>query len=249
MKDPHQLDLEDAIAAAGKAEADFKASLRRKAPPVGEPLKGYARLAGGRGERKETGDARRSDSARETAPELSERSEYVPWRALSLLDKLHREQRIDDDMRQAGKDLAEAYWEAKGGRSEGVVSLDGGPRATDMTKADRAGKRLTGVKIAPDGKVIGEIKRGHNSRSRFDELILVACGGWREDGRGKFLNEQHAKWLTATVVDTEDMPTLKAMAQAMGPYYAKEAKQAPPFALGHLHVWLGRIARYRGYCK
>jgi hypothetical protein len=189
---------------------------------------------------------------RETAPELypNERSEYVPWRALSLLDKLARERRIDADMLQAGKDLAAAYWEAKQQRSEGVVNLDGGSGATDMTKADRRGMHLTGVKIGPDGK-IKRGKIGHNSagRNRYDELILVACGGWREDGRGKFINQDHAKWLTAMVIDTEEMTTLKAMARALGAYYAADAKQAPPFALGHAHVWLGRIARYRGYCK
>lgn len=193
---------------------------------------------------------------RETAPIESGRAEYVPWRALSLLDKLRREKRIDADMCQAGKDLAEAYWEAKRERSEGVGGYGDSSRGTDMTKADRMGRRMTGVKIGPDGTVPlnrdGTIRRGrigHNSRNRFDELILVACGGWREDGRGKFLNDEHARWLTAAVIDTEDMPTLKAMAKALGAYYADEAKQAPPFALGHMHVWLGRIARYRGYCK
>lgn len=195
---------------------------------------------------------------RETAPIETGRSEYVPWRALSLLDKLHRERRIDRDMYQAGKDLAEAYWEAKREHSEGVGSYGDGSRGTDMTKADRMGRRMTGVKIAPDGTVPlnrdGTVRRGKvgdnaAGRNRYNELILVACGGWREDGRGRFLNDDHAKWLTAMVIDTEDMPTLKAMAQALGAYYAKDAKQAPPFALGHAHVWLGRIARYRGYCK
>jgi len=188
----------------------------------------------------------------------SGRAEYAAQRVLSLLDSLRRLQRIDADMWQAGRDLAEAYFEAKQQRSEGVGGYGDGSPATDMTKADRAGKRLTGVKIAQDGTVPlnkdGTIKRGrigHNAagRNRYDELIMVACGGWREDGRGKFLNADHAKWLTATVIDTEDMPTLKAMSQALGAYYGEKAKQGPPFALGHLHVWLGRIARYRGYCK
>ena len=163
-------------------------------------------------------------------------------------------------MLQAGKDLAEAHWEKVRERSEGVGGYGEGSTATDMTKADRIGRHLTGVKISLDGTVPlnrdGTIKRGrigHNSagrqRHRYDELILVACGGWREDGRGKFLNEEHAALLTAAVIDTENMPTLKAMAKALGGWYAEEAKQGPPFSLGHLHVWLGRIARYRGYCK
>lgn len=44
MTEPHQIDLEEAISAAEKAQSEFLAPLQRKAPPVAEPVRAQARI-------------------------------------------------------------------------------------------------------------------------------------------------------------------------------------------------------------
>lgn len=188
---------------------------------------------------------------RETGPwdfAPNPRTEYTPNRALALLDKLFRDGAIDSGMWSAGCDLRAAIV-TEDDRSEGVPSYGDRTIADPTSKADRFGRRLTGFRIEPDGSITRK-GRGQSRRNEreLEDMIIAACGGWRRTDNERWCNIDHARWLLATVMDSEDMATLKAMARAMG-VYAENAKQGPPYALGHLHVWLGRLARYLGYSK
>ncbi len=183
---------------------------------------------------------------RETAPEWSGRAEYVPHRAFTLLRKLARDKAIDANMLRAGLDLHDAIVK-EAGHSEGVVDLTGSRGGDPVSKADRMGRKFSGFKFDEDGTIGRARKQSRRNEHELEDMLRAACGGWRTDG-SKWCNLQHCQWLMATVMDSEDMATLKALSQRMG-VYAPDAKQGPPYALAHLHVWLGRLARYLAYAK
>src|SRR5262245_47245081 len=74
-------------------------------------------------------------------------------RVLSLVDKLHRDGAITFDQYAAAGILRNAIF-MEMSPSEGVSSYGGNVAAAEPSaKADRAGKRLTGFEISPDGTV------------------------------------------------------------------------------------------------
>jgi hypothetical protein len=185
---------------------------------------------------------------RETAPEVSSRSEYTPHRALTFLDKLYRDGAIDGGMWRAGLDLRDlivAQWP----RSEGVVDLEGGSRATGIAKADRAGQRLTGFRVDDRGHVAyaGGRQSGRNRRE-LEDAMFAACGVHDQEGEKRW-DIQAAEILMRVVIDSEAMPTLKAIALERTAYYGAKSKQTPPFATGFLHTLLGRLAKHFRHAK
>jgi hypothetical protein len=192
------------------------------------------------------------------------RAEYRPGRAMTFLDRLWRDGRdagtIDYAMYRAGlelRSLAIEMWP----RSEGVSSYGDG-RVSDATgKADRAGQRLTGIRLNPDGSVPlnsdGTMKRGrrqnYSPALALDAALLAACGCYSQEGK-KLHHKEHAEILMRIVLDSDAMPTLAGLTQELQQIsgiriYGDKAKQGPPYTMGHIHEWLGSAARHFGFAR
>jgi hypothetical protein len=186
---------------------------------------------------------------REVAAEFSTRTEYTPHRALTFLDKLYRDGAIDSGMWRAGVDLRDLVL-SRLGRSEGVGGYGDGTRATDTSKADRAGERLTGFRVHDDGTVtIDNRKRRSRANERhLEDALFAACGCHDSDGE-KRTDRQAIDILVRVVMDSEKLPTLTSITLERTSYYGAKSKQTPPFAMGFLHTLLGRLAKHFRYMK
>lgn len=168
-------------------------------------------------------------------------------RVLSLVDKLYRDQAITVDMWLACGTLRNMLM-MEMGSSEGVSSYGQNVRASDATgKADRLGKRYTGFRVTQEGRILNpgdpDNKGGRRSRSNewaLEDAIFAAVGV-TDQTNAKRVNIQHAEILIRIVCDTEAMPTLTEVARDLTGYYSG-AKQLPPFAMGMITNWLGRLA-------
>ena len=170
-------------------------------------------------------------------------------RVLSLVDRLHRDGAINFDQWVAGGILRNAVM-LEIGASEGVSSYGANIRAPDPNaKGDRMGRRLTGFAISLDGRVLqpGGKKSGTNERE-LDDAIFAAVGVFDQEGRRR-INPKHADILLHLICDTEDMPTLTDITARLTDYYGSKSKQTPPFALGVVSTWLGRLALHYRLAK
>jgi hypothetical protein len=189
------------------------------------------------------------------------RSEYRAGRAATFLDRLWQDRSIDYGMYRAGLELRRlivAQWP----RSEGVPSYGDGRVTNPTDKADRAGHRLTGYRLNPDGTVPlnrdGTAKRtgrGQNRRPEhlLDDALLAACGCHDQDGKKRH-HKAHAELLMRIVMDSEAMPTLKGLTQELQGIsgivvFGEKSKQGPPYSLGHIHEWLGSAAVHLGFAR
>src|SRR5262245_38927103 len=121
-------------------------------------------------------------------------------RVLSLVDKLHRDGAITFDQWSAAIALRDAVM-GEIAPSEGVSSYGANINAAEPSaKGDRAGRRLTGFQIAPDGSVSypGGKKSGANRRA-LDDALFAAVGVHDEDGQRR-VNSKHAQILMRAVL-------------------------------------------------
>lgn len=189
----------------------------------------------------------------------------TPGRALCLIDRLHRDGAITTEMWLAGNELRRMIMEEMP-PSEGVSPIyDASTRAPEASrKADRRGRSLTGFEVDHDGSV--RYEGGRRSRANLRELeeaLFAACGLHDNDHR-RVANTKHVEILMRIVLESESMPTLMKLGceltplvmikdgkdkGKMEPFYGPKSKQTPPFANGHITVWLGRLALHYGLMK
>jgi hypothetical protein len=170
-------------------------------------------------------------------------------RVLSLVDKLHRDGAITFDQFSAAGILRNAIM-MEIAPSEGVSSYGANVTAAEPSaKGDRAGRRLTGFEISPDGRVSspGGRKTYRNERG-LEDAIFAAVGVHDDDGARR-INRKHADILIRVVTHTESMPTLTGITLELTDYYGAKSKQTPPFALGVVSTWLGRLALHYKLAK
>lgn len=191
---------------------------------------------------------------------LPGRKEDTPGRALCLLDRLHRDGAISTEMWMAGNQLRQQI-AAEMPPSEGISpAYDATGRAEPSRKADRRGRRLTGFDVSQDGTVTYAGGRRNKANLRELEDALFAAVGLHDVEHKRIADLKHVDILMRVCVDSEKMPTREALAMELTPwvtdkktgkpkpYYSGE-KQLPPFAVGHIRVWLGRLAQYYRLAK
>ena len=161
-------------------------------------------------------------------------------RALSLPDKLYRDGAIDVDQWLACGTLRNMIM-MEIPPSEGVSSYGQRIKAAEAsTKADRAGRRYTGFQVQPDGRLVYPGGRLNRRNHRELEDAIFAAVGVSDRFEARWVNVQHANMLIRIVTHTESMPTLTEVSRELSGYYTG-AKQMPPFALGVISTWLGRL--------
>lgn len=174
----------------------------------------------------------------------------TPGRALCLIDKLHRDGGITTEMWMAGNQLRQQIM-AEMPQSEGISSVyDPSVKASDASrKADKVGRRLTGFDVRQDGTV--SYPGGRRNRSNLRELedALFAACGLHDIEHKRVANIKHVNILMRVVLESENMPTLTGLTLELTTRYGAKSKQAPPFALGNVCVWLGRLAMHYGLFK
>lgn len=188
----------------------------------------------------------------------------TPGRALCLLDRLHRDEAITTEMWLAGTQLRQQIM-AEMPSSEGVSSYGANIKASEPSrKADRVGRRHTGFEVQPDGTI--RYAGGRRSRSNLRELedALFAAVGLHDIEHKRVANLKHVDILMRVCTESENMPTLAALGSEithwvrirsgkdkgkMEPFYGAKSKQTPPFANGHIQVWLGRLAAHYGMVR
>jgi len=170
-------------------------------------------------------------------------------RALSLLDRLHRDKAISFDQYAAGIHLRSAIM-LETPPSEGISSYGGNiGHADGATKADRLGQRLTGFRIDYAGHVYWPGGRAWNeNQRRLEDAVFAAVGVTDYTGRRR-VNERDANILLQVITFTEHMPTLAAIAPKLTGFYGAKSKHAPAFSLGVISTWLGRLALHFGLSK
>jgi hypothetical protein len=168
---------------------------------------------------------------------------------LTLLDKLHRDGAINYEKWVAGNTLRDQIMKEMP-PSEGVSSYGSNVKAAEPSrKADRVGRRLTGFEVQPDGEL--RYPGGRKSRSnerRLEDALHAAIGLYTDEGR-KVANVKHAEILMRIVLHSENMPTLTGLTLELTDRYGAKSKQAPPFSLGVIDTWLGRLAQHYGLSK
>ena len=171
----------------------------------------------------------------------------TPWRVLTLIDKLYKDDAIDVHMWAAARELQTMVL-AEWPRSEGVPSYGDSRAPSSTTKADRAGERLTGFKIRDDGTIETGKRKGRGNARHLEDAIFAVCGLHDNEGN-KVFNPQEAELLLRIVVHSEAMPTLKGITLEFTSHYGAKSKQAPPYALGRIHALLGRLAKHLRHTK
>jgi hypothetical protein len=191
---------------------------------------------------------------REIGPELTGRTEYVPHRALTLIDMLYRdrdpEKRLSDAKFHAGRDLRR-LWIVRLGHSEGVGGYGDGSRATDLPKADRAGLAQTGFRIQNDGSVTFKAgkRRGRTNERHLEDALFAALGLHDQEGNKVHATELEIALLIGAVDQADPPLTLTGITLALSRRYKETSKQAPPWGMGFLDVTLGRLAKHFGYMR
>lgn len=189
-------------------------------------------------------------ATRDIVQEETSRAGEHRHRALSLLDRLHRDKAISFDQYAAGIHLRSAIM-LEAPPSEGVSSYGGNiGHADGATKADRLAQRLTGFHITYDGRVtwVGHMHNASVNRQRLENAIFAAVGVLDYEGRRR-LNESHAALLVQIVANTENMPTLAGITRHLTSFYGSNSKRQPAYALGVISTWLGRLALHFGLSK
>lgn len=165
-------------------------------------------------------------------------------RVLCLLDKLHRDGAITTEMWMAGNQLRQQIM-AEMPPSEGVSPIyDATGRAEPSRKADRRGRRLTGFDVEHDGTI--RYAGGRRSRQNLRELedaLFSACGLVNADHK-RVADLQHLDILMRVCLESEKMPTLTNLTLELTDHYGAKSKQAPPFSLGKICVWLRRLSMH-----
>lgn len=167
-------------------------------------------------------------------------------RALTLVEKLHRDGAISyEKFAAAGILRNQIMMEMP--PSEGVSSYGSNIKAAEPSqKADRVGRRLTGYEVRPDGEVrYAGGRRSRSNERKLEDAIFAAVGLHTDEGK-RAVNAKHAEILMRIVLSSESMPTLTGLTLELTDHYGAKSKQAPPFSLGTLSVWLDRLARH--YC-
>jgi hypothetical protein len=188
------------------------------------------------------------------------KKEDTPGRALCLLDKLHHMGAISTEMWMAGNQLRQMIMKEMP-PSEGVSPIyDPSARASEASrKADRRGRRITGFEVQYDGTIKYQGGRRNQANLRELEDALFAAIGLHDTDHRRVANVQHADILMRVVMESESMPTLLKLGCELTPwhrikegkdkgktkpYYGPQSKQTPPFAMGNISVWLGRLAQH-----
>lgn len=165
-------------------------------------------------------------------------------RVLSLADKLYRDGAISVEQWLACGTLRNMIM-MELPPSEGVSSYGQSVRASQpATKADRRGRLYTGFEVQPDGELVYAGGRKSRANERRLEDAIFAAVGLHDYNRGRHVIVQHAEVLIRIVTHTESMPTLTGLTLELTSYYGAKSKQAPPFALGMITIWLERLARH-----
>jgi hypothetical protein len=189
----------------------------------------------------------------------------TPGRALCLIDRLHRSGAITTEMWMAGNELRQMIM-AEMPPSEGVSPVyDPSSRPSEPSrKADRRGRRLTGFEVDHDGTVSYKGDRRNRANLRELEDALFAACGLHDTRHNRVADTKHVEILMRVVLESENMPTLLKLGceltpwvmikdgkdkGKMEPFYGDKSKQTPPFANGHISVWLGRLALHLGMTK
>ena len=170
-------------------------------------------------------------------------------RVLSLADKLHRLGALSFEKHGAATILRNQIM-AELPPSEGISSYGGNVKASEPSrKADRIGRRHTGYDVQQDGTIrwAGGKRSMRNLRS-LEDAIFAAVGLHDEEGR-RVVNIKHAEILMRVVLESENLPTLKDLTQELTSYYGKEAKQGPPYSVGVIDTWLGRLSQHYRLAK
>jgi hypothetical protein len=171
-------------------------------------------------------------------------------RALTLVEKLHRDGAISyEKFAAAGILRNQIMMEMP--PSEGVSSYGSNIKASEPSqKADRVGRRLTGYEVRPDGEVrYAGGRRSRSNERKLEDAIFAAVGLHTAEEGKRVVNSRHAEILMRVVIESEKMPTLKNLTQELTDYYGKDSKQGPPYSVGVLDVWLGRLALHYGLSK
>jgi hypothetical protein len=163
-------------------------------------------------------------------------------RVLSLVEKLHRDGAITYEQYAAAGILRNQLM-MEMAPSEGVSSYGSNIKASEPSrKADRVGRRLTGFEVDPDGALrYAGGRRSRANERKLEDAIFAAVGLHNDEG-ARMVNVQHADILIRVVTHTESMPTLTGITLELTSYYGAKSKQTPPYALGAVQVWLGRLA-------
>jgi len=192
-----------------------------------------------------------------TGPNLSEvereastayHSEYRPGRRMTLLDALYRAGAISYARYRAGLEYARLHQQVEP-PSEGVSGYGDGRHTDPTAKADRKGKRYTGRKIEPDGRITGDPRRPNRTRERLLEDARFAAFGVHDQEGDKCWVPVLRVVLFRTCCDAENPPTQLELTLLLTRYYKASSKQAPPYALGVVDTLLGRLALHFGLEK
>ena len=158
-------------------------------------------------------------------------------RALTLVEKLHRERILSYDEFAAAGALRNLHF-LLAPPSEGVSSYGQSTGRADPTrKGDRKAKRLTGIEIAEDGGV----GRGPSRSNRSDQWAyrdaLFAMAGCHDDEGTKVIDPHITRIMLRVVADNERMPTQLEIGQARAAYSSKKQLSAigANFIKEHLH--------------
>ena len=169
-------------------------------------------------------------------------------RVLTLVDRLHREGAIPFEQFAAAGIFRDTIM-GEIPPSEGVSSYGSNITAAQPSaKADRLGRRLTGFMISLEGRVmhLGS-RKSREAERNLEDAIFAAVGVFDQGGR-QHINFRHADLLVRVCIQTESMPTLAEITQELTRYYGARSKQ-PPYALGVISTWLGRMATHYGLVK
>src|SRR5262245_62608149 len=108
-------------------------------------------------------------------------------RVLTLAEQLYRAQVLNIDEWLAAGQLRN-LWCMLEPPSEGVSSYGLSPGGgSPVGKADKAGRRLTGIQITPDGQFrhTGRSQNNRSNRWRYEDALQAMCGCHDEEGRSE----------------------------------------------------------------
>ena len=169
-------------------------------------------------------------------------------RALTLVEKLHRERILSYDEFAAAGALRSLHFLLVP-PSEGVSSYGQSTGRADPTrKGDRKAKRLTGIEIAEDGG----IGRGPSRSNRSDQWAyrdaLFALAGVHDNEGNRVIDPTAVRILLRAIVDSERMPTQTEIGRARATYIKddgnKPSKQVTAIGAFFVKDRLARLAMH-----